>query len=103
MGLFDRSAETILALKVGELSASVARLTERLAALEARPATVEATPPVPTAMSPKMLLALGALAQGNNLLYRHLRNEAQGMLALGMADEDEVIGVLARGSSRPTA
>lgn len=98
MGLFDRSADTILALKVGELSAAVTALTARITELEARPTVASA--PQTDQLSPRMRTALVGLSHGNQMLYRHLLDEAQGMLALGGGNEDEVIAVLTHGSPR---
>ena len=97
MGLFDRSGEVTLALKVGELVSKFDTLAARIEALEHR----QVAPSAPTAsvLTPRILATISALAKRDPTLQRHLTEEASGMLAFAEYSEDDVVRHLVRGSS----
>lgn len=96
MSLFGKE-DTALAVTVGELKARVTALETALALVKANPTTV--APPMDT-MPPKVEAVIKALAKKDIALYRHLSDEARGMLLFPNVDEDQVCASLISGSPR---
>lgn len=85
-----------MALKVGELVSKFDTLAARIEVLEHRDGRVQAAP---SALTPKILATIAALAKRDPTLQRHLTEEASGMLAFAEYAEDDVVQHLVRGSS----
>lgn len=95
---FFAKDETTLAVTVGELKARVAALETALARVQA----TATTPPMATTdrVPPKVEAVVRALAKKDQALYRHLMDEAKGMLLFPNVDEDQVCASLISGSPR---
>lgn len=96
MSLFNKT-DTSLAVLVGELKAKVDALEAKVATLQAPPSA----PPVSTESLPtKVEAVIRALSKKDHALYRHLADEAKGMLLLPNVDPDQVCAALISGSPR---